>query len=261
MREPESEDERPESGDPSDGVPGLPPEWGRIVVPDDPAALAAEAEAVRRELRRRAGSRSSGPGRWGSHRATSRRSRMSRVPLIVLGIAVLATLASFLAAMWPGQPRTSPGPARETGGRRSVPAEPADPTGRTLPALEVVDGTSDAIALRSLLPAVIILMEECRCPASVSAAAAAVPSGVTVVALFSGVRTPGALPPGPVAGGAPVRSVADPAAGLRGFLRAPARPREAATLLVARSGEIIRFLPAPTSPLDYQAELARLAPA
>lgn len=35
------------------GLPDLPPEWGRVVVPDDASALAEEAAQLRRELRRR----------------------------------------------------------------------------------------------------------------------------------------------------------------------------------------------------------------
>src|SRR5690606_6148008 len=47
--------ERPsDGGNRPDGLPGLPPEWGRIVIPDDPADLAEEATEVRRELRREA---------------------------------------------------------------------------------------------------------------------------------------------------------------------------------------------------------------
>ena len=38
----------PHSGD----LPGFPPEWGTIVIPDDASELDTEAEALRRELRR-----------------------------------------------------------------------------------------------------------------------------------------------------------------------------------------------------------------
>ena len=36
------------------GLPDLPPEWGEVVIPDDPAELDEEAEVVRKELRRAA---------------------------------------------------------------------------------------------------------------------------------------------------------------------------------------------------------------
>src|SRR3954464_9707963 len=34
------------------GLPDLPPEWGVIIIPDDPSELAPEIDEVRRELRR-----------------------------------------------------------------------------------------------------------------------------------------------------------------------------------------------------------------
>lgn len=241
----------------SSELPDLPPEWGRIIIPDDPAALAAEAEAVRRELRRGPGRRTAGwsapagveppDGRW------LRRGVMPRLSLFVISIAVLATLASFLAAMWPGQSR---GLSRDVGGRRAV---PADPTGQSLPALDLVDEAGSPVALRGLLPAVIILVDGCDCTPAVRAAAAAAPPGVTVVALSSGEAVPSPLPTGPPVATALVRSLADPAAGLRGFLRIAARPGEGAVLMVNRSGEIVRFLPTAGPALDHSADLARLA--
>ncbi|NED59061.1 hypothetical protein G3I24_50295, partial [Micromonospora aurantiaca] len=71
---------------PPDGLPGLPPEWGRVVVPDDASALADEARQVRRELRRaRQGSgRRTGPARLG-------------LPALILLVSVLVTLAGLAA--------------------------------------------------------------------------------------------------------------------------------------------------------------------
>lgn len=328
MTSAENDDGRPERDEPSDWVRDLPPEWGRIVIPDDPAALAAEAEAVRRELRARRSRRPGDPRPALGHRRGAGRPRgtdsgrgassshpttgpgqppgidsagpglasgspgegapersggpdrqedgpwptdvpgplryapttaVPRLPLLVLAIAVLATLASFLAAMWPGQSRPSPGQVRETAGRWPL---PADPVGRTVPAIDLVDEAGSTVALRSLLPAVILLTEECACPAAVAAAVAAAPPGVTVVAVASAMPTPGPPLTTPPAGGTiPVRSLADPTGGLRRFLRAPARPGEAAALLIDRTGQIIRFLPAVSSAEDYRADLSRLAPA
>ena len=44
----------PEGGGQSGGLPGLPPEWGTVIIPDDPSELADEAVQVRREMRRQA---------------------------------------------------------------------------------------------------------------------------------------------------------------------------------------------------------------
>lgn len=92
------------NGWPPDGLPDLPPEWGTIVIPDDPSELAQESSRVRRELRRHARQR-----RW------RRRLHLSPpkppptdddvptlgVPLLVISIAVIATLVSLFAIAWP----------------------------------------------------------------------------------------------------------------------------------------------------------------
>src|SRR6476660_1699087 len=117
--------ERPPEG----GVPGLPPEWGTVVIPDDPSELAAETQAVRRELRgqlRRA--------RWRRRfglptRPTRRRSEDAAslgVPVLIMAIAVLATLTSLFAVAWPRQTRTVPPPSSTAAARR------IDPTGLEL---------------------------------------------------------------------------------------------------------------------------------
>ncbi len=80
---------------PADGLPGLPPEWGRVVVPDDASALAAEAAQIRRELRRATGLPGRSAGALG-------------LPLLVLLVAVLTTLAGLLAVTWPRASRSRP---------------------------------------------------------------------------------------------------------------------------------------------------------
>jgi hypothetical protein len=97
------------------GLPDLPPEWGQVVIPDDPAELATEAESVRRELRREArrSRRSVKNARW------RRRLRLPErlddpenpsllLPLLVLGIAVLITLLSLVLIAWPSLTRQPP---------------------------------------------------------------------------------------------------------------------------------------------------------
>ncbi|MGW4500122.1 hypothetical protein ACWENR_16100, partial [Micromonospora sp. NPDC004336] len=79
------------------GLPDLPPEWGRVVVPDDAAALAAEAEQVRRELRAAAPHAGRRPGA---------RAPLA-LPLLVLLVAVLTTVAGLVAVTWPRSGRTS----------------------------------------------------------------------------------------------------------------------------------------------------------
>ncbi|CCH21782.1 hypothetical protein [Micromonospora lupini] len=218
---------------PPDGLPDLPPEWGRVVVPDDASALASEAAQVRRELRRAA-------GRHTGHHALT-------LPLLVLLVALLTTLAGLLAVTWPragrGTDRPSPAPA----------TPPAALTGRALPALDLVDASQAPVPLRGLLPAMIILVDGCPCPERVVEAAAAAPSGVAVITVAGGrtVETP------PPANG--VRALADPAGGLRAFVGQPARPGTLTALLVDRAGVVTRVLP-DLGPVEaYRQDLTALA--
>jgi hypothetical protein len=91
-------------GWPPDGLPDLPPEWGTIVIPDDAAELAREATRVRRELRRQ---RRGSTWRRRLHlspaapRGSDRDGPPLGVPLLVISIAILATLTSLFAIAWP----------------------------------------------------------------------------------------------------------------------------------------------------------------
>ncbi|WFE58351.1 hypothetical protein [Micromonospora sp. WMMD712] len=230
----------------ADGLPGLPPEWGRIVVPDDPSALADEAARVRRELRRRAGHT-----RWRRRLGLLPRPDGRpplRLPLLVLLVTLLVTLAGLFAVTWPRTPRS--------GDRPTVVPYPTatDLSGRALPALDLVDAGNAAVPLRGLTPAVIILVDACPCPERVTEATALAPPGVTVVTVEGG-RTVRATPASPPA---TVRALADPAGGLRAFLRLPPRPGAAAALLVDRAGVLVRVVPELRSADDYRADLARL---
>ncbi|MBG6101068.1 hypothetical protein IW249_001482 [Micromonospora vinacea] len=219
---------------PADGLPGLPPEWGRVVVPDDASALAAEAAQVRRELRRAS-------GLPGGHRALG-------LPLVVLLVAVLTTLAGLLAVTWPranrGADRPNPAPY----------SPPATLTGRALPALDLVDADDAPVPLRGLLPAMIILLDGCPCPDRVTDALAAAPAGVSVVTV-----SPGRTAPARPTIERQARALADPAGGLRSFLGQPARPGTATALLVDRAGTVTRVLPDLGTVESYRNDLSALA--
>ncbi|MFG3557898.1 hypothetical protein ACGGAQ_26315 [Micromonospora sp. NPDC047557] len=214
---------------PPDGLPDLPPEWGRIVVPDDASTLASEAAEVRRELRRAA-------GRHTGHRALA-------LPLLVLLVAVLTTLTGLVAVTWPraGRGTDRPTPAPST--------PPVALAGQALPALDLVDAGQAPVPLRGLLPAMIILVDDCGCPDVVTEAVAAAPAGVTVVT----VTEQRAVATSPPVNG--VRALADPAGGLRSFLGSSA----ANALLVDRTGVVTRVLPDPGPVEAYQDDLSALA--
>ncbi|GGM30519.1 hypothetical protein GCM10011608_13890 [Micromonospora sonchi] len=215
------------------GLPDLPPEWGRVVVPDDASALADEAEQVRRELRRQL---SAQPRRW----------RSPGLPVLVLLIAVVTTVAGLFTVTWPRANR-SPGPVSS-----SPEPTPAQLTSRTLPALDLVDARQSPVPLRGLLPAVVLLVDGCPCPDLIAATALAAPAGVSVVTVATG--RPRAAP-----AGTEVRTLADPTGGLRAFLRVPARPDTVTALLADRTGRIVLVVREAASVADYHAELIRLA--
>ncbi|MEW2543704.1 hypothetical protein, partial [Micromonospora chalcea] len=149
---------------PPDGLPGLPPEWGRVVVPDDASALADEARQVRRELRR---ARTAAGRRTGSLRLG--------LPALILLVSVLITLAGLAAVTWPRTTRSgAPTVLPHGGGAAPQPVGP-------LPALDLVGADDVPVPLRSMLPAMIILTDACACAEQVTAAAGAAPPGVTVV--------------------------------------------------------------------------------
>ncbi|WBB66078.1 hypothetical protein [Micromonospora sp. WMMD812] len=220
---------------PPEGLPDLPAEWGRVVVPDDASALAREAAQVRRELRRAA-------------RPTLRRSGLG-LPVLILLVAMLTTLAGLVAVTWPRSTRSTDRPAP------APYSPPAALIGRPLPALDLVDAGQSPVPLRGLLPTMIILVDACACPDRVAEAAGAAPPGVTVVTVTHARAVPATVP----AGGTPVRALADPTDGLRAFLRLPPRPGRAGAVLVDRAGVVVTVLPDLGPVETYRADLARLA--
>ncbi|MEU8260922.1 hypothetical protein AB0C02_09920 [Micromonospora sp. NPDC048999] len=229
---------------PPDGLPDLPPEWGRVIVPDDASALAHEARQVRRELRRLR-RRTVWRGRLGLTPRPDGRPPLG-LPVLIVLVSVLITLAGLATVTWPRSARSGDGPT-------VVPYPTAAPAAvGPLPALDLVDATQSPVPLRSLLPAMIILVDACACADQVTQAAAAAPPGVTVVTVTGG-RTVGTSPtPG-------VRPLADPAGGLRDYVRLAAHPSAAPAILVDREGTLVRLVPELGPVEDYRADLARIA--
>jgi len=214
-----------------DDLPELPPEWGEIVIPDDPAELAEEAEQVRRELARQA------PARGWLHRAATGEPSLG-VPLLIMSTAVLITLISLFAMAWQG----------------SRPRPPATSTAATvLPALSLDTAAGAAVPLRTLTPAVIMLVEECACDDLVAATVEAAPDGVTVVAVHDSAPPLGA-------GQAPenLRRVLDPSADLRTALDLGPPGPVASVLLVDRTGRIVTTVPAARTLAAYRSALGDL---
>ncbi|MDG4768422.1 hypothetical protein O7632_30655 [Solwaraspora sp. WMMD406] len=238
-----------------DDLPEIPPEWGPVIVPDDPAALAAEAELVRRELRRtrrrdtwhrRFGIDPHDTGRGTAHRRQDRAAL--RLPLIIMLVAVLAAMVSLFTVAWSDRPRPTP---------TATPPAPVRLPSRPLPALDLIDQTGTSVPIRSLLPAVIMLVETCDCVDQIAATAATTPAGVSVVAVTSGAASPATLP-APVADPANTHLLADPAGELRGFVDVEAVDDTATVLLVTDSGDVVRLVPQARSIETYRTDLALL---
>ncbi|TYB35583.1 hypothetical protein FXF50_23135 [Micromonospora sp. AP08] len=221
---------------PPDGLPDLPPEWGRVVIPDDASALAEEARQVRRELR---AAHRQATSRWGLGPAGR---GAPGLPVLALLVALLITLTGLAAVTWPRSSRS--------GGAPTVLPYPTAPIG-PLPALDLVGPDDAPVPLRSLLPAMIILVDACVCAEQVGTAAATAPPGVTVVTVTESRSAGSATAPG-------VRPLADPAGGLRSYLHLSAHPGTAAALLVDRQGTLVRVVPDLGPVADYRDDLVRL---
>lgn len=258
----------PDGGGQPDGLPGLPPEWGTIVIPDDPAELAAEATNVRRELRRQA-RRATWRRRFGlPQKAAGDDSQPSLgLPLLIMSIAVVATLTSLFAVAWPGRnnhPILAPNTARQT--------TASTPSGRKVPDLALTDATGTAVRLRDLVPAALVLVDGCRCAELVFATVAAAPQAVQVVTIGRTAPTlspPAASPAKAVAPSGPasatasiiahLRALADPRDELRSALGLAPAGTQAMVVLVSQSGDIIRTLSNVDSIERYRADLAQLS--
>jgi hypothetical protein len=231
------------------GLPDLPPEWGTVIIPDDPSELAPEIDEIRRELRR-----------------TVRRDRWRRrlhlrpvtgpgpgdgsslgLPLLIMAIAIVATLTSLFALAWPG-------PGSRLGA--SPPLRVSATTGTpTIPDLTLRGADGSEVHLRNSLPAVFLLADDCTCTDLILDTARVVPPGVTVVPVG---RTAPALPTAPPIG-LRIRPVADPEERLRSAYAGSPPATGVVAVLVKGTGEVIKAVPHVSAVADFAAYLARLA--
>src|SRR5690349_770023 len=154
--------ERPQEGG---GLPDLPPEWGTVIIPDDPAELDDDGARLRRVFRREAFRR-----RWRRRlhlkakplRRVDEDSPGLAVPLLIMTVAVIATLTSLFAVAWPGQrPRTTPPTTRS-------------PAAISVAEVAMLDANGVRVPLRDVAPAVVLLVEGCKCDALISSTVEAV---------------------------------------------------------------------------------------
>jgi hypothetical protein len=233
---------------PHDGgrVPGLPPEWGAIVIPDDAAELDHEATALRREWRRTA--RRDRWRRWLRLPPKVRplgadNSPTLGIPLLIMTVAIIATLTSLFALAWPSRPPHSAGAG----------AAPAAGSA-ALPDLTLVDAANAPVRLRESLPAVILLVDGCNCGELISSTVGSAPATVTVLAVG---RTPPRIPSPAV--GRKLRSLSDPNGALRSRYASSTAVDGVVAVLIGSTGKITKTVQAVRTVDDFRADLVRLS--
>lgn len=161
---------------PSDngGVPDLPPEWGVVVIPDDPSELERESVALRRQRRR-----SLRRAKWRKRLGLPARSGAEDenppvgTPLLIMAIAIVAALTSLFAITL--STRTGSGTATTTQ-RAAAPAFTPQMIDLSLPT-----ATGTEVNLQRTRPAVILVLDGCGCGQLIQDTAKAAPPHVKVV--------------------------------------------------------------------------------
>jgi len=162
---------------PSDngGVPDLPPEWGVVVIPDDPSELDRESLALRRQ-RRRSMRRAKWRRRLGLPARTGSDDENPPVgtPLLIMAIAIVAALTSLFAITL--STRTGSGTTTTT---RSAPAPAFTPQ---MMDLSLPDAHGKPVSLRGSVPEVILVLDGCsNCGQLIRDTVAAAPAKVRVL--------------------------------------------------------------------------------
>lgn len=253
---------RPGNGDASppddggshhEGLPDFPPEWGSIIIPDDAAELDQEAALLRAELRREI-RRHRLRRAFGLPETAARDGRPALgVPITIMMVAVITTLISLFVVTWDRRP-ADPLPVTGLGGSANLTASAALP--QRLADVTLKDAAGTSVALGTLFPAVIMLVDDCACVDLVLRTAELAPGTVTVVVIGSDV---------PILAGAPnrVRALADPDGLLArritpSMLESPGRPP---VLFVTASGQVAMTLPGAESIEEIATGLNMLAKA
>jgi hypothetical protein len=173
---------------PSDngGVPDLPPEWGVVVIPDDPAELDRESVALRRQ-RRRFLRRAKWRRRLGLPARSGAEDENPPVgtPLLIMAIAIVAALTSLFAITL--STRTGSGTTTTTQ-RAAAPVFTHEMADLSLP-----DAHGTKVNLQKLEPAVILVLDGCQCAKLIQDTVNTVPTKVHVVVVD---RTAPVLPSG-----------------------------------------------------------------
>jgi hypothetical protein len=245
---------------PSDngGVPDLPPEWGVVVIPDDPSELDRESVALRRQ-RRRSVRRAKWRRRLGLPARTDAEDENPPVgtPLLIMAIAIVAALTSLFAITL--STRTGSGTTTTTQ-RAAAPVFTPKMVDLALP-----NTTGVEVNLRKLEPAVILVLDGCACTKLIEDTVNAVPDKVHVVVIDRIAPPLPSAVTGTLPRGVTVTSLADVEQSIVGTYGAGqdhnAKPAEQVTaVLVNSSGTVIRTLSPANTIGVFRDALPALAP-
>jgi hypothetical protein len=233
------------SGEHGRPLPGLPPDWAALVIPDDASALDAEAAVVRAEL-----ARERRRHRWRhAFRMDQLASYGLSAPLIGLVLLVVVSFASLLVVVLPGgSPVARPAPL----GRPLVlPGR----EGGLLPDVRVTDAKGQPFPARDLRPGAILLVgDSCDCASLITEYTHATAEARVRLLIVGEQRTP-FLPSDDVRGR--VMVVTDPERRLAlGLL--VARDTGPAAVLVRPDGVIHRIAMNARNVVTLRTELAAL---
>lgn len=242
MTERRGEDEgslHPNEGD----LPPIPPEWGPIVIPDDPRELADEAEQVRAELAEEVAR----ARRWPFRRAFDGPLSLPLISLVLMLIAALASLAIVVLPSNAPDTRNAP---------LANPSTRAGEVGGLLPSVTLRTDDNHPAAVRRLRPAILLLLPAgCEC-ASLATDLAKSAAGLNIlVGLVSSEDKAAARPQ--VAKPTRVLSLVDPDQLLTTNI-ATEDPGQPTAVLVRSDGTIARIIPTFTS-TDARALKSELA--
>jgi hypothetical protein len=230
------------------GLPGLPPEWGVVVIPDDLTELDRETALLRRQ-RRRDSRRSRWRRRLGLNPIGPEETSASGGPLLIMAIAIIAALTSLFAITLSTHVPES---------HATPPASAGTPSVRhTLVDLALADDTGREVRLRDTLPAVILILDGCVCEQLIRDVWASTPAAVTLVLVDRSV------PPVPV--GVKATPLADPEQTLLAtYTDGPDRNASPAgqpsAVLVDSEGTVAETADPITALADIKNQLLALAP-
>ena len=230
------------------GVPDLPPEWGVVVIPDDPSELDRESLALRRQ-RRRSLRHAKWRRRLGLPARTGAEDENPPVgtPLLIMAIAIVAALTSLFAITL--STRTGAWTSATT---QSAPAPKFTPQ---MMNLSLADATGNEISLQKEVPAVILVLDGCSCDQLIQQTyAAAAPIKINVIVVDRGVPT---LP-----GGVKAVALADPDQSLVATFGAGpdhnADPAKLVTAILVDSSKNVRTFSHANAIADFSDALATI---